>query len=84
MVSAYFNWKSQKSIFVNVNSVFKELLMIVQLSNRLLLPFSIVLIIIRDLKAVTGVICNAHFATNDWKGDNMAHVVDPFRNLVLF
>ena len=44
-----------KSIFVIVNSVFKELILTVQLSNRLFLPFLIVVIINRDLRAVTGV-----------------------------
>ena len=64
--------------------MFKDFLMTVQLSNRLFLPFSIDLLINRDQKAVTGAICDAHFAKNDWKGDNMTHEINPFENLVLF
>ena len=57
--------KNHKNLFINVNSVCKELLMTVQLSNRLFLPFSIVLVINRDYRAVTGAICDAHFAKDD-------------------
>ena len=64
--------------------MFKKLLMTVQLSNRLFLPLSIVLVINRDHRTVTGVIYDAHFAKNDWKGDNMTHEISPFENLVLF
>ena len=39
--------------------------MTVQLRDRLFLPFLIVLIINRDLRAVTGVIYDANFAKND-------------------
>ena len=55
----------KKSIFFNVNSAFKGLSMTVKLSNRLFLPFSTGLAINRDHRAVTGVICDAHFAKND-------------------
>ena len=38
--------------------------MTVQLCNRLFLPSIIVLIINRDLRAVPGVICDAHFRSH--------------------
>ena len=45
--------------------------MTVQLSNRLFLPFSIVLVINRDNRAVTGAICDAHFVNIERKGDKI-------------
>ena len=45
--------------------------MTVKLSNMLFLPFSTVLVINCDHRAVTGVTCDASFVKNDWKGDNI-------------